>query len=206
MRGPKEKKERALGEHLHLKGERCASPKCALLRRPYRPGIHGKTPRRTLSDFGRQLQEKQKFKLTYGVRERALRRLFARARRQTGSTAEELVRLLERRLDNVVYRLGFAPSRSAARQLISHGHIMVGARRVRAANFLVRKGDAISLREASLRSAKFADVKEALKKHEAPAWLALDVEAMRGLVRALPEGEELRSPFETSLLVESFSK
>lgn len=205
MRGPKEKKERALGERLQLKGERCSSPKCAMLRKPYRPGMHGKKKRKkNTSDFGRQLMEKQKCKVSYGLDERTLRRLFETAHRQTGSTADRLVELLESRLDNVVFRLGLATSRSMARQLIIHGHIAVNGRRVRSPGFAVKVGDAVRVREGSLTKNVFRKVAEATKAYEPPSWLQIDRGKLEGLVTAPVRDTTL--PFEVNTLVESFSK
>ncbi len=206
-RGPKEKKERALGERLGLKGARCASPKCAAVRRPYKPGVHGKAfgnRPRNQSDFGRQLMEKQKFKVSYGINERGLHRLFDTAKAFPGGTSMKLLELLERRLDNVIYRLGFAPSRSAARQYVVQGHVLVSGKRVRSPGLSVEKDDIISLRKTSLEGNIFRDLKESLKDKEVPAWLSLDPEKVEGKVLVLPTGE--KAPFEISLLVESFSK
>jgi small subunit ribosomal protein S4 len=205
MIGPKEKRERALGERLQLKGTRCNSPKCAMVRKPYRPGQHGKTGRRrNISDYGRQIQEKQKFKLTYGLDERNLRQVFERAVKRSGSTAANLVSLLESRIDNVVYRLGFAPSRLAARQLVLHGHIFVNGKRTRSPGYAVRVKDVVAIRPESREFASFRTLKESLKGTEVPAWLALDAAKLEGRVVGTPENPE--SPFEANLLVESFSK
>lgn len=206
IRGPKEKKERSLGVRLGLKGERCQSPKCAMVRKPYAPGVHGKARKHgaALSDFGRQLQEKQKCKLSYGISERTLRRIFNEALRREGSTVTNLVELLELRLDNAVFRLGIAPSRSAARQLIVHGHIFVNKKKVRAPGYMLRKGDIISVRPESMDLAIFKNIKESLKKYEPPAWLHVDAETLTGKVLDIPEKTEI--PFEANALVEAFSK
>ncbi|KKW46185.1 MAG: 30S ribosomal protein S4 [Parcubacteria group bacterium GW2011_GWB1_56_8] len=205
MIGPKEKKERALGEHLHLKGARCQSPKCAMVRKPYPPGMHGKKRTgRGLSDFGRQLLEKQRVKISYGIDERALRGLFYKAQRKTGSTALGLFGMLEMRLDNVIFRLGLAPSRGAARQLITHGHILVGGKRVRSPGYITRPNDVIALRPESASQKTFENLREALKKYEAPSWLHLDLEKLEGRVVSPPT--DTSTPFEFNLLVESFSK
>jgi small subunit ribosomal protein S4 len=205
MIGPKEKKERALGERLNLKGERCSSPKCAAVRKPYRPGAHGHSRRRgTLSEFGVQLKEKQKFKVSYGIDERNLRQIFLKARKAKGSSAAKLVEFLESRLDNVVYRLGLAPSRGAARQLIVHGHILVNKQRVRSPGFMVKAGNIISPRGGSESKLAIEKRKEALKKYEPPEWLHLDKEKLEGRVLSPPK--EIASPFEANLVVESFSK
>ncbi len=202
---PKEKKERALGVHLHLKGARCNSPKCALVRKPYKPGAHGnaKGRRRTVSDFGRQISEKQKFKLTYGINEKNLHTLFMRAAKSKTGTSTKLLELMERRLDNTVFHLGVADSHSMARQLVRHGHIFVNKKRVRSPGYTVNKGDSITLRELSAGKNIFKNIREKLKGYEPPAWLSLNKESLEGKVVSLPEAE---TPFEISLLVESFSK
>jgi len=157
-----------------------------------------------MSEFGLQLREKQKFKLSYGIDERTLRRLFEIAKKRSGSTAEKLLELLERRLDNVVFRVGVAPSRGVARQLIVHGHILVNAEKVRAPGYEVKTGDTIGIRGASQTGPFFSSRKESVKKYEPPSWLVLDREKLEGKVLSLPEGTA--PPFEISLVVESFSK
>lgn len=205
MAAVKEKKERSLGVHLHLKGYRCQSPKCAFERRPYKPGVHGPRARRkNMSDFGRQLKEKQKFKLTYGLDEKNLRLTYEAASKKQGDVARKFLELLERRLDNVVYRLGFAPSRSSARQSVLHGHIVVGKKRVRSPGYQVKNGEMIALQPKSLALGQFKELKTALAKQELPVWLKLDLDKMQGHVLALPQ--EFETPFEVNLLVESFSK
>jgi len=203
MTGPKEKKERSLGEQLMLKGTRCSSPKCAVVRKPYRPGMHGKKRSRALSEFGRQIKEKQKFKLSYGLDERNLRQTFKKAEQKTGSITTRLMELLERRLDNVIFRLGFAPSRSMARQLVVHGHIFVNKSRVRSPGYLVSLSDVVHVRAESRSKAAFRDLQESLKQYTAPSWLVLDKDKLEGKMIAMPDEE---SKFEVNLLVESFSK
>jgi small subunit ribosomal protein S4 len=176
-----------------------------MMRKPYAPGVHGKTRKHgALSDFGRQLQEKQKCKLSYGIDERALRRIFGGARRRKGSTAANLVELLESRLDNVVFRLGLAPSRTAARQLIVHGHVIVNGVKVRAPGYMVKMGDTISVRPESAGLTVFKNIKESLKKYEPPAWLQIDAETLTGKILNVPGETEV--PFEANALVETFSK
>lgn len=206
MMGPKEKKERALGERLHLKGTRCDSPKCAAVRRPYPPGVHGKNRRRALSDFGRQIKEKQKFKLTYLIDERNLSRIFGEAKKKSGSmgVGKKFLELLERRLDNVIYRFGLAPSRLMGRQLVLHGHIFVNGKRTRSPGYEVKAGDVVTVRKESETKGAFRDIKEKMKTYELPGWLALDAEKLEGRITALPQDVEM--PFEISLLVEAFSK
>jgi small subunit ribosomal protein S4 len=204
-RGPKEKRERSLGERLQLKATRCRGPKCALVRRPHPPGVHGpRGSRRPLSDFGRQIREKQKFKVAYGLNERNLRQLFRFASKTSGSTATRLVELLERRLDNVVFRLGLAGSRSAARQLIVHGHVAVNGKRVRAPGYSVQLEDVIGIRPESATRGAVCDLRETLKQYDPPSWLALDLDKLEGRMVGRPEGTSV--PFEVNLLVESFSK
>ena len=205
MHGPTGKRERALGVNLLLKGARSQGPKAAIVRRPYKPGAHGKTGRRkTLSDFGRQLQEKQKFKLTYGLNERNLKQVVSRANKMKGSTATHIIEILESRLGNIVYRLGFAPSRAAARQLVIHGHILVNGKRSRSPGYHVKVGDTVSIRSGSLTKGAFRELKETLKHYEAPAWLAVDPAKLEGKV--LSGAGDTAVPFEINLLVESFSK
>ena len=205
MIGPKEKKERALGERLGLKGERCASPKCAMVRKPYKPGMHGPHGRRkTLSEFGLQIREKQKFKLSYGLDERGLRHIFMRASKAKGSSAQKIVEFLERRLDNAIFRLGLASSRNSARQLIVQGHILLNKNRVRSPGIEVKAGDIISIRIGSEKNKFFANRKELIKKYEPPAWLHLDAGKLEGRVLSPPDDSS--SPFEAKLVVEAFSK
>lgn len=205
IRGAKEKKERSLNEHLHLKGVRCQGPKCAMVRRPFGPGQHGqKHKRKALSDFGKQIKEKQKFKLSYGIDESNLRKLLEEASRSQRSTVEKLIELVERRLDNVIFRMGFAGSRSQARQLIIHGHVFVNKERVKSPGFSVKVNDVIRVREESKDQATFKNLKESLKNYEQPAWLALDKEKLEGRILDLPREAEL--PVEINLLVESFNK
>ncbi len=205
MVGPKEKRERALGERLGLKGDRALSPKSAVMRKPYKPGMHGPRSRpRALSEFGLQIREKNKVKLMYGVDERNLGRLFGMALAAKGASGAKMIEFLERRLDNVVYRLGFAPTRLAARQLVSHGHIAVNGKKVKSPGYMTRTGETISVRPESEQKQALAKRRELLKKFEPPAWLALHPEKMEGKVLSPPASTEV--PFEINLLVESFSK
>mgnify|MGYP001579175356 CR=1 FL=1 len=201
----KEKRERSLGERLHLKGDRCNSPKCAAVRKPYRPGVHGpKKPTRSISEFGRQVTEKQKFKLTYGINENNLAQIFQNAKKKKGSTSNEILSLLERRLSNIVFRLSLAPSRYSAHQLVLHGHILVNKKRVKSPGFLVKAGDTVSFRVESQKMKNVTPLHENLKKYEPPSWLHINPETLEGKVLNIPE--EFESPFEINLLVESFSK
>jgi small subunit ribosomal protein S4 len=207
MRGPKEKKERALGVRLGLKGERAMSPKSALVRKPFRPGVHGPRSRpKSLSEFGLQLREKSKFKISYGVNENNMKRLFTMAQAAKGASGAKIIELLESRLDSVVFLLGFAVSRGAARQLIVQGHITVNKKRVKSPGYQLRKGDIIAIREASKENKAFTDEerKAILKKYEAPSWLRVDPEKLEGEVLSMPT--DVNPPFEINLLVDSFSK
>lgn len=205
IRGPKEKKERALGEHLYLKAERCDSPKCALVRKPYPPGAHGAHKRRkTPSDFSRQLKEKQKFRVSYGVNDNNLARMFKDAKKSGGETSNRFLQALESRLDNVVFRLGFVRSRAMGRQIVNHGHVLVNGKKVKSPGYTTKIGDIISIRKESRANGVFNNFKEYWKTYDAPSWLVIDNDKEEGRVIALPD--ESKIPFEISLLVESFSK
>lgn len=205
MHGPKEKKERALGVRLGLKGDRAMSPKSALTRKPYRPGAHGQGSRpRALSEFGLQLREKNKFKIAYGVNEDNMKRLFKVASATTGATGAKLVELLESRLDSVVFLLGWGVSRAAARQLVVQGHITVNRKKVVSPGYQLRKGDVIAVRPESRDKKTFAERMELLKKYESPVWLRMDPDKLEGEVLSAPT--DLNPPFEVNLLVDSFSK
>lgn len=200
----KEKKERALGIKLFLKAQRCNSPKCAMVRKPYRPGVHGKDRRKAFSEYGQQLNEKQKIMFSYGLRETQMRKIFQEALRQKEAINESIMNLLERRLDNVVFRLGLAPSRIAARQYVSHGHIVVNKRKIDVPSHQVRKGDIIAIRPESISRLIFKDVPATIKKHEAPDWLSSDKEKLEGQVKSLPHNIEI--PFDINLVVDFYSK
>jgi small subunit ribosomal protein S4 len=204
MFNTREKRERSLGTKLFLKPHRCASQKCVTVRRPTRPGIHGKSRRRMPSEFGIQLQEKQKFQFTYGLRESQMRNTFKAALKNPGVTGEVLLSLFERRLDNVVYRLGFALSRSIARQSVGHGHILVNGRKVTIPSYRVRVGDVIAVREASQEIGIFKQLEETLKNFNLPQWLAHTDKKLTGKVLSLPQDFDL--PFDVNLVVDYYSK
>jgi small subunit ribosomal protein S4 len=190
---------------LFLKGERCLSDKCAINKRNYAPGQHGQ--RRTkLSEYGLQLREKQKVKRTYGVLELQFRRYFQKAARSKEVTGSELLVLLERRLDNVVYLMGFADSRAQARQLVRHGHMRVNGRRVNIPSFLIKQGDMVEPREKSRSLDVIRSIGERLNQKPMPAWLHVDAGNMRGVVQALPNRHDLTMPFHEQLIVELYSK
>ncbi|MDO8956430.1 MAG: 30S ribosomal protein S4 [Deltaproteobacteria bacterium] len=190
---------------LYLKGDRCYSDKCAFERRSYPPGQHGQG-RSKFSSYGVQLREKQKVKRMYGLVEKQFRNFFAKSERQKGITGTNLLILLERRLDNMVYRLGFANSRNEARQLVQHNHFNVNGRKVSIPSYLVKIGDVIELREKSRKSAKINDSLEGVARRGIPSWLELDKEHYRGRILALPSREDLTMPIKEQLIVELYSK
>ncbi len=190
---------------LFLKGERCYTEKCAFDRRGYAPGQHGQDRKKT-SDYGLQLREKQKVKKLYGLLEGQFRNTFKEADRQKGVTGENLLSLLERRLDNAVYRLGFANSRNEARQLVRHNHFLVNQTKVNIPSYLVRPGDVIGLREKSKKIVRILEALEGVARRGIPQWLELDKEQMKGTVKALPTREEITLPIQEKLIVELYSK
>jgi small subunit ribosomal protein S4 len=207
--GPSCKLCRREGEKLFLKGARCLSPKCALERREYPPGAHGRESlwrRRRASDYSRQLREKQKARRIYGVMERQFRRYFSLAQRRSGLTGINLLIILESRLDNVVYRLGFADSRTQARQLVSHGHFDLNGRRNNVPSALVRAGDVLSVRKESRRTSYFRAVGQQLDDRQVPRWLSLDVDALSGQVMQLPAREDIDVSLNEQLIVEYYSR
>jgi small subunit ribosomal protein S4 len=193
------------GQKLFLKGDRCYTLKCAIEKRNYPPGEHGQR-RAKASDYGQQLREKQKMKRIYGVQEVQFRTYFEMAERQKGITGENLVRLLEQRLDNVVHRFGFGASRAQARLLIGHGHIRVNGRRMTIPSFLVRAGDVVEVVPASRDLDAIKAALEGAKKRRVPSWLELDAANFKGTVRSLPSKEELAIPVQEQLVVALYSK
>lgn len=196
---------RRSGDKLMLKGDRCFGPKCGVDRRAKPPGPH-QAQRRRMSDRGVQLREKQKAKYTYGLFERQFKRFFTAAEKQVGITGENLVVLLERRLDNVVYKLGFADSRSQARQLILHGHILVNDHRVSIPSYMVSEGDTVKWREGSKKTEYYKIVAEGIKAKTVPNWLSLDRENMAGQVTSLPSSSAVEAKFEPTSVVEWYSR
>lgn len=197
---------RALGEKLFLKGERCFSPKCAIIRKPYPPGVHGKGKRRGPSEYGRQLQEKQKVRAIYDVGERQFQRYIREAGHEAGRVGERLMAKLESRLDNAVFRAGFALSRSIARQLVTHGHISVNARRVDIPSFVVAPGMTIAVRPASRSRAPFEGLAERLAKHTPPAWIAVDVGILAARIVAQPTPADIAVIANIPLVLEYYSR
>ena len=193
------------GTKLFLKGDRCFSEKCAIERRNYPPGQHGQT-RPRFSDYGMQLREKQKVKRIYGLLEKQFENTMSTANRMKGRTGENLLSLLERRLDNVVFRLGFATSRAEARQLVRHGHFLMNGRRATIPSMLVRAGTKITLAEKSRQITRIAGALEALERRSVPSWLEIDKDNFEGTVKALPVREEITLPIQEQLIVELYSR
>ncbi len=204
-RGPVEKIERRLGVDLGLKGERRLAGKSALEKRPYAPGQHGQR-RSKLSEYGQQLQEKQKAKFMYGVSEKQFRNLFKEANRKEGNTGEILIQLLEQRLDNVVYRMGFATTRAFARQLVNHGHVLVDGKRVDIPSYRVKKGQKIEIREKSKSNPQIQRAVELTNQTGIVEWVDVDKEKLFGIFTRIPEREEISIPVEERLIVELYSK
>jgi small subunit ribosomal protein S4 len=190
---------------LFLKGERCYTDKCAIERRNYPPGEHGQG-RPKFSEYSVQLREKQKLRRMYGVLEGQFRRYFEMADRAKGVTGETLLQLLERRLDNIVYRVGFATSRSEARQLVRHGHFRVNGRKVNVPSYLVRAGDTVSVRDRSQKVTRIQGALELAQRRGVPDWLEVTPESFAGRVKALPVRSDLTMPINEKLVVELYSK
>ncbi|WP_456324208.1 30S ribosomal protein S4 [Desulfonauticus submarinus] len=193
------------GTKLFLKGDRCFTDKCAFERRPFAPGMHGRM-RKKLTDYAIQLREKQKVKRLYGVLERQFKNYFKQAARQKGATGSNLLILLERRLDNVVYRLGFAESRTQARQLIRHGHFLVNGKKVDIPSFLVRENDVVEVKAKSKEKLIFKNALETLARKGIPGWLEVDENSLKGVVKAMPTREDITFPINEQLIVELYSK
>ena len=192
------------GLKLFLKGERCYTDKCAIEKRNFPPGQHGKTRKQKLAGYGVQLREKQKVKRIYGVLEDQFRRYFEAADRTRGITGETLLQLLERRFDNVVYRLGLATSRPQARQLVRHGHFLVNGKKVDIPSYSLRAGDVVTIKPTSTKSATIAHAIEEVKGRGIPGWLTFDGET--GKIMSLPTREQINLPVQEQLIVELYSK
>ena len=204
-RGPVEKIERRFGVSLNLKGERRLNGKSALEKRPYGPGQHGQR-RKKVSEYGTQLNEKQKAKFMYGVSEKQMRGLFAEAKRRDGNTGYNLITLLEQRLDNIVYRMGFASTRRFARQLVNHRHILVDGKRVDIASYRVKAGQKIEIREKSKANTQVVRAIELTNQTGLAPWVDIDAAKVFGIFTRLPEREEVVIPVEERLIVELYSK
>ncbi|RJP50709.1 MAG: 30S ribosomal protein S4 [Anaerolineaceae bacterium] len=200
------------GEKLYLKGERCFTPKCSFEKRSFAPGQHGRTASRggpnmgRSSDFARQLRAKQKARRIYGVLERQFRRYYDTAITRRGLTGLNLLQILESRLDNVVYRLGFAASRAQARVLVTHGHFIVNGRRTDVPSMLLSEGDAVAVREGSGKLTYFKELGAFAEKRNTPAWLSRDLKSMSGSVARMPERAEIDGSLDEQLIVEYYSR
>ncbi|MBE9546189.1 MAG: 30S ribosomal protein S4 [Proteobacteria bacterium] len=195
------------GLKLFLKGDRCYSDKCAFERRGYVPGEHGQARlRRKHSDYGIQLREKQKLKRMFGLLEKQFKSYYEKADKQKGVTGTNLLVLLERRLDNMVFRMGFASSGGEARQLVRHSHFLVNGRKVNIPSYLVKVGDEVQVREGSRKMARILDSMETVARRGVPQWLELDKDNFKGVVKMFPTREELTMPIQEQLVVELYSK
>ncbi|MCL5045919.1 MAG: 30S ribosomal protein S4 [Actinobacteria bacterium] len=203
--GPDCRQCRREGVKLYLKGERCYTGKCAVDRRAAPPGQHGQT-RKKQSEYGIQLREKQKARRVYGILERQFARYFEKAERMKGVTGENLLQLLERRLDNVVYRLGLGTSRTEARLLVRHGHFTVNGRKVNIPSYLVKEGDVVAVRDSSKNSPRIKELAELAAARTIPQWLSYEPEALRANVLRAPRREEIDVPVQEHLIVELYSR
>lgn len=194
------------GLKLFLKGDRCYSDKCSFERRAFAPGQHGQARFRKQSDYAIQLREKQKVKSMYGMLEGQFRQYFHKADRQKGVTGENLLIMLERRLDNAVFRMGFASSRNQARQLVRHKHVLVNGRKVNIPSYQVSVGDEVSIKEKSRANSLINESLEAVERRGVPSWIELDKTAFKSTIKAMPNREELTMPIQEQLIVELYSK
>lgn len=197
---------RRIGEKLFLKGDRCFTAKCAMVKRNYAPGFHGPKGHKRLSGYGLQLQEKQKAKKYYGLLEKQFRLTYAKASKKQGDAGKNFLRLLEMRLDNVVYRLGLASSRSQARQLVTHGHFTVNSRKTDIPSFSVKIGQVIKIRKSSLGNRFFRNIEEKVKKADRPSWLNLDVKDLSCKVLHEPKDTDLPQNINVQMIIEFYSK
>ena len=205
--GPSCRLCRREGCKLHLKGERCNSDKCSLNRRAQAPGQHGAANnRRRVKEYSLQLREKQKAKRYYGILEKQFKNYFEKADRKEGQTGENLLTMIERRLDNVVYHMGMAESRKEARQLVLHGHFTVNGKKVNIPSYEVSKGDVVALKENSRKLGKFKMLIEDINARTIPAWMDVDKENIVATIKELPKREDIDFPFEEHLIVELYSK
>lgn len=205
MKNEKCKICRRLLTKLFLKGEKCSTPKCPLIRKPYPPGFIGKRKKPPLSEYGKQLREKQKLKNLYNLNERQLKNYVKEILgRGLENPTDVLIKVLESRLDNIVFRLGFSPSRAQARQLVSHGFFLVNGKPVNFPSYLVKEGDIISLKKTKIKKNIFQDLKNFLKKQKIPDWLELNIENLEGKVKSLPSFEKLTIPVEISAIFEYY--
>lgn len=200
------KKCRRAGQKLFLKGERCFTPKCAMVKKPYPPGVHGKKRKRAPSEYGAQLAEKQKLRRVYNVSERQLKKYFKEAVRAKGVVTEILLNKLETRIDNLIFRSGFASSRAKARQIVSHGHILLNNKKINIPSIGAKKGDIIKIKKSSFKKSLFKNLETRLKKYKTPSWLSLDKKELKTTVLSLPSREDIEVPVDLSMIVEYYSR
>lgn len=191
---------------LFLKGERCYTDKCGYERRSYPPGQHGQARRRRRSDYGEQLREKQKVKRIYGVAEKQFRGYYFKANRMKGVTGDNLIQLLERRLDNTVYRMGFVSDHAEARQLVRHGHFTVNGRKVNIPSYLVKAGDVVEVRERSRKITRIIEALGVVERRGVPSWISLEADAFKATVKQLPSRDDVTMPIREHLIIELYSK
>ncbi|MFA5133584.1 MAG: 30S ribosomal protein S4 [Patescibacteria group bacterium] len=194
------------GEKLYLKGERCFTTKCAVVKRNYAPGVHGQTSKTKLTDYGKQLRDKQAAKRLYGLREKQFSNYVFKAMKKKENTKEVLVRLLESRLDNVIFRLGYAPSRAAARQLVGHGFIFVNGKKVDVASYQIRAKDIITINTVKANKKLVNELKERIKTKEVPTWIFLNKDKLEGKVIELPKLDEGEKTFSIQSVIEFYSR
>jgi len=200
------KKCRRSGQKLFLKSERCFSQKCSMIRTPYAPGLHGRAKKREMSEYGRQLAEKQRFKLIYGVLEKQFKNYVLAATKEKGDNRENLLKKLEMRLDNVVYKLGLAKARYISKQIVGHGHILVNNHKTDIPSYQLKVGDVISIRERSKKSSLFKDLAVLLKKYETPSWLSLDKDKLEGKIISQPVIEDQKELTGVGIVIEYYSR
>jgi len=200
------KKCRRSSQKLFLKGERCYTTKCAMVKKPYAPGVHGKKRRAALSEYGTQLAEKQKLRLIYGLREKQLKNYFKAASKIKGVLTEIILRKLETRIDNVIFRAGLAESRIKARQIVSHGHVILNNRRITIPSIELKKGDVLEIKASSLKKPIFAGLEIKIKKYNPPSWISLDKENFKISISHLPLKEDIESPVDLQMIVEYYSR
>jgi small subunit ribosomal protein S4 len=209
LRGSICKKCRRAGEKLFLKEERCFTPKCAMVKKPYPPGMRVKKHRSALSEYGLQLREKQNARKIYNISEKQFKRYFVEASKVKGKVPDMLLQKLETRLDNVLFRLGLTGSRAKARQIVSHGHIILNGKKVTIPSINAKKGDVIEIRKGSMEKAPFKDLENKLKKIEPPLWLTIeknDANEFRAKVLGMPERSEVNVPFDLAMIIEFYSR
>ncbi|MEA3449564.1 MAG: 30S ribosomal protein S4 [Patescibacteria group bacterium] len=203
---PKCKKCRRAGERLFLKGERCSTPKCAIVKRNYAPGFHGPRQRVRISDYGKQLKEKQKARYQYNMMEKQFRLTFERAKNKPGDTGEIFIQMLESRFDNTIYRIGFASSRAQARQLINHGHFTINDQRMSIPSYKVKVGDIIKIKNNKKEAKYFKNISEILKNKEVPGWINFDIKELKAKILHAPLMDQVNPSFNIQLIIEYYSK